>query len=258
MVAARHQARSRWMVNARGRLLPGEDVVLHPGVRSTLADSQATLMAPAGSPVSHPPGRAGRARGVRHRRRVPEQLSSHSLGGLLLAALEEDYRDLAGGLALKFGKIRIVRHGVRPQPVAFLPHSHLGGSCPGLGTDLHRDLGMCHQVVVPVRVGGFAEKRSEHIKRSPSVWYISGLTRGLPLLAPLLVSNSSEAPNGLSTCPALARNSAMTEGLRAPKSIFLLIRGSFRLARNQAADLVPTTVFEVEGAIVAGYRLRRR
>lgn len=80
----------------------------------------------------------------------------------LLAALEDDQRDLAGDLGLKSGKEGIVLHGVRPQPVAFLPHRHMGGGRPRLGTDLHSDLGVCHQVVLPVRVGGCALIGSEH------------------------------------------------------------------------------------------------
>src|SRR2546422_5057638 len=47
-------------------------------------------------------------------------------------------------------------------------------------------------------------------RRSPSAWYITGLTRTSPLLAPVLCSNSNGAPsNGPPTLPALARNSSM-------------------------------------------------
>ncbi len=51
---------------------------------------------------------------------------------------------------------------------------------------------------------------------SPTAWYIIGLTRSWPLLAPVLCSNSRGAPaNDPPTLPSLARNSAMTLSFQA-------------------------------------------
>src|SRR5215831_3153661 len=47
-------------------------------------------------------------------------------------------------------------------------------------------------------------------KPSPTAWYIIGLTRSWPVLAPTVCSSRSGAPsNGPPTLPSLARNSAM-------------------------------------------------
>src|SRR6185312_8325976 len=71
--------------------------------------------------------------------------------------VEDDHRDLPGGLGFVVRETRVLALLPVPDAVPFRAFGHPGDQWYGLGPDLRAHLGVSQQIVVPVRVGGGAD-----------------------------------------------------------------------------------------------------